>query len=66
VKLGVVTATPVPLKATLCGLRESLSVKTNEAVSAAAAEGSNVTLTVQLPPGAMEPAAAQVLAEVIA
>jgi hypothetical protein len=65
VKSGVVTATPLPLSATVCGLVESLSVKTSEAVSAEATEGSKVTLTVQLAPAAKVPAA-QVLAEVMA
>ena len=65
VKSGVVTLTPVPVNATFCGLVESLSVNTRVAVSVAATDGPKVTLTVQLAPAAIAPAA-HVLAEVIA
>jgi hypothetical protein len=42
---------PVPLKLTVCGLLEALSVKFSEALRLPAADGVNVTLTVQAPLG---------------
>ncbi len=44
---------PVPLSAMFCGLVLSPSVRTSVAVSAAATDGLNVTLTVQEAPAAM-------------
>jgi len=41
-------AVPVPLKATVCGLLEALSVKFSEALRLPVADGANVTLTVQV------------------
>ena len=42
---------PVPLKLTVCGLLEALSVKFSEALRLPVADGVNVTLTVQVPLG---------------
>ena len=44
-------AVPVPLKLTVCGLLGALSVKFSEALRLPAADGVNVTLTVQVPLG---------------
>ena len=44
-------AAPVPVKLTVCGLSEALSVKFSEALRLPIADGVNVTLTVQAPLG---------------
>jgi len=48
----VAAAVPVPLRLTLCGLPDALSVRVTEAVKAPAAAGLKVTLIVQLAPEA--------------
>jgi hypothetical protein len=58
-------AVPVPLRATLWEAGVALSAKFNVALSAAAVEGENVSVTVQLPPAATGDAVEQV-AEAIA
>ena len=51
-----VTAVPMPVKATICGLLGALSVTEREAVRVPTSVGWNVTLYVQVPPaGRLEP-----------
>ena len=64
VKSGVPAAVPVPERATLCGLPESLLVTVSVADSAAVVVGLKVTLMVQFAPTAsVEVEAGQVFAE---
>ena len=48
--IGMPEETPVPVSITVCVLGVALSTKLSEAFSAAAVDGLNVSVTVQLPP----------------
>src|SRR5206468_10420164 len=58
----VVGAAPVPVRATVCGLPEALSVTLELPVRVPDAVGVNVTLMLQFPPDAREPPQLSVLA----